>query len=94
MNVKQKRRNIIEAGLLAVDELVKIAKEPILDSEEDVAADRLKNAAATKKLAIIDALEILDRITQEEADLKELEKSEQETKKFKGLAGNRKRTSI
>ena len=67
MNVKETKKNIIQAGQKAVDELIKVAKEPIVDSEEDVAADRLKNAAATKKLAIFDAFEILNRIEQEKA---------------------------
>jgi len=48
-----------------VDELIKVAKEPIVDSEDDISADRLKNAAATKKLAIFDAFEILKRIEEE-----------------------------
>ncbi len=69
MNVKETKKNIIQAGQKAVDELIKVAKEPIVDSEEDVAADRLKNAAATKKLAIFDAFEILNRIEAEEAML-------------------------
>ena len=37
-----------------------------MDTGEDVTADRLKNAAATKKLAIFDAFEILHRIEEEE----------------------------
>ena len=57
--------NIIQAGQVAVDELIKVAKEPIVDSEDDISADRLKNAAATKKLAIFDAFEILKRIEEE-----------------------------
>ena len=49
-----------------IPELVKVAKEAIVETEDDVSADRLKNAAATKKLAIFDAFEILNRIQQEE----------------------------
>ena len=42
-------------------------KEKIItNTEDDVSADRLKNAAATKKLAIFDAFEILNRIQEEE----------------------------
>ena len=55
MNIKDKKKNIIQAGYKAVDELIKVAKEKIVDSDDDVSADRLKNAAATKKLAILDA---------------------------------------
>ena len=70
MNIKEKKKNIIQAGYKAVDELIKVAKEKIVDSDDDVSADRLKNAAATKKLAIFDAFEILTRI-QEEQDMLE-----------------------
>ena len=55
MNVKETKKNIIQAGRKAVEELIKVAKEPIVDSDDDISADRLKNAAATKKLAIFDA---------------------------------------
>ena len=70
MNTKETKKNIIQAGQKAVEELIKVAKEPIVDSDDDISADRLKNAAATKKLAIFDAFEILNRI-QEEANLLE-----------------------
>tara|TARA_R100000654_G_scaffold13662_1_gene29620 strand:- start:515 stop:787 length:273 start_codon:yes stop_codon:yes gene_type:complete len=78
MNVKETKKNIIQAGQKAVDELIKVAKEPIVDSEDDISADRLKNAAATKKLAIFDAFEILTRIEEEKniLDNKPVEKKE------------------
>ena len=69
MNIKQTKKNIIQAGQVAVEELIKVAKEPIVDSGDDVSADRLKNAAATKKLAIFDAFAILSRMEEEEAIL-------------------------
>ena len=69
MNTKETKKNIIQAGQVAVEELIKVAKEPIVDSDDDISADRLKNAAATKKLAIFDAFEILSRIEEEEAVL-------------------------
>ena len=49
MNTKETKQNIIQAGRKAVDELIKVAKEPIVDSDDDISADRLKNAAAHKK---------------------------------------------
>ena len=53
MNTKEQKRNIIQAGYKAVDELIRVAEEAIVTGgEDDVSADRLKNAAATKKLAI------------------------------------------
>ena len=70
-------------------ELIKVAEEAILDNgEDDLAADKLKNAAATKKLAIFDAFEILSRIEEEEKMLEESEK-EPIAKTFKGFAEGR-----
>jgi hypothetical protein len=62
---------IIEAGRQAVEQLVKVAREDIIkpDPDDELAADRLKNAAATKKLAIFDAFEILNRIEAEKESL-------------------------
>ena len=90
MNIKETKKNIIQAGQRAVDELIKVAKEPIVDSDDDISADRLKNAAATKKLAIFDAFEILTKIQEEEAIINEkpVEKKEQT---FKGFAERRSR---
>ena len=86
MNIKETKRNIIQAGQVAVEELIKVAKEPIVDSEDDLTADKLKNAAATKKLAIFDAFEILTRIEDEERILENRPKKELETTEFKGFA--------
>ena len=87
MNIKDKKKNIIQAGYKAVDELIKVAKEEIVDTDEDVSADRLKNAAATKKLAIFDAFEILNRIQEEENIL--AGKETKQAKVFKGFAEGR-----
>ena len=78
MNTKETKKNIIQAGRKAVEELIKVAKEPIVDSDDDISADRLKNAAATKKLAIFDAFEILTRI---EAEKNLIEGKESKNKK-------------
>ena len=89
MNTKETRKNIIQAGRKAVIELIKVAEEQIItDSSDDLAADRLKNAAATKKLCIMDAFEILQRVEEEENILKGLE-NKKETKSFKGFAEGR-----
>ena len=89
MNIKETKRNIIQAGQKAVDELIKVAKEPIVDSDDDISADRLKNAAATKKLAIFDAFEILNRIQEEENILEGKDPSEKIDRAFKGFAEGR-----
>ena len=67
MNTKETKKNIIQAGHVAVEELIKVAKEAIIDSDDDISADRLKNAAATKKLAIFDAFEIPKEAKEEKA---------------------------
>ena len=84
MNVKEQKQNIIQAGYEAVKELIKVAKEPIVETDDDVSADRLKNAAATKKLAIFDAFEILNRIETEKA-LLEGKNIEEQPARLKGL---------
>ena len=89
MNIKETKRNIIQAGQIAVEELIKVAKEAIVDSGDDITADRLKNAAATKKLAIFDAFEILNRIQEEENLLEGREPEDRKEKVFKGFAEGR-----
>lgn len=71
MESKEIKLKIIAAGRKAVKELIKVAEEDIIKKKFDeespeLAADRLKNAAATKKLAIFDAFEILNRIDAEQ----------------------------
>ena len=69
---KEIKLRIIAAGHKAVNELIKVAEESILKATEDgddLAADKLKNAAMTKKLAIFDAFEILSRIEAEKENI-------------------------
>jgi len=89
MDIKKTKQKIISAGEKAVEELIKVAQEKIVDSGDDVSADRLKNAAATKKLAIFDAFEILTRIQEEEEMLNEKPKEKKEEKTFRGFAEGR-----
>jgi hypothetical protein len=89
MNFKETKKSIILAGHKAVEELIKVAQEKIItNTEDDVSADRLKNAAATKKLAIFDAFEILNRIQEEERVLENKPK-EDAKKAFSGFAEKR-----
>lgn len=74
MDTKKIKIEIIRAGEKAVHELIKVANEKIIkldDLSPDLAADRLKNAAASKKLAIFDAFEILSRIEAEKQLIEE-----------------------
>ena len=89
MNTRETKLSIIQAGHIAVEELIKIAKEPIVDSDDDISADRLKNAAATKKLAIFDCFEILNRINEEQDMLDEKPKEIKKEITFRGFAEGR-----
>tara|TARA_R110002012_G_scaffold294024_1_gene489893 strand:- start:432 stop:719 length:288 start_codon:yes stop_codon:yes gene_type:complete len=86
------KREVIAAGEKAVKELIKVAQEDIIkyNPEDDLAADRLKNAAASKKLAIFDAFEILQRIEEERAILDGEEKTK-DTTQNQGFAERRSR---
>jgi hypothetical protein len=90
MNTKEIKEQIIAAGEKAVKQLIKVAKEDIIkyDKDDELAADRLKNAAATKKLAIFDAFEILSRIENEKALLEGTVK-EKKNNTPKGFAESR-----
>jgi hypothetical protein len=89
--MKDIKKRIIEAGYQAVEQLIKVAKEDIIkpDTEDEIAADRLKNAAATKKLAIFDAFDILNKIEAEKEALDMIEKGVNKTDSKQGFAERR-----
>ena len=92
MTSREIKLRIIAAGHRAVEELIKVAQESILKPDEDggdLAADKLKNAAATKKLAIFDAFEILSRIELEKENLDIAEKGISKTDTKQGFAERR-----
>ena len=90
MNAKETKKLIIQAGHKAVEELINVAKEKIItNTDDDVSADRLKNAAATKKLAIFDAFEILNRIQEEQNILDSKDTEDKKERVFKGFAEGR-----
>jgi len=77
MNIKETKRRIIQAGHRAVEELIKVAKEEIVDTEDDISADRF------------DAFEILNRIQEEENILEGKDPEEKKEKVFRGFAEGR-----
>jgi hypothetical protein len=91
VNSKETKLKIIEAGHRAVEQLIKVAKEAIIkpDPEDDLSADRLKNAAATKKLAIFDAFEILNRIEAEKEAIESMENGSDKVDTKQGFAERR-----
>jgi len=90
-DTKEIKLRIIEAGYKAVNHLVKVAEEDIIDTESDtdVSADKMKNAAAAKKLAIFDAFEILSRIEAEKENLESAERGISKTDTKQGFAERR-----
>lgn len=93
--VKETKLKIIAAGEIAIEQLIKVAKEDILApqgmEDDKLAADKLKNAAATKKMAIFDAFEILSRIESERESLNEGSTVVKQPEKKGGFAERRSR---
>jgi len=73
-DLKSKKRRVLEAAELAVEELIIVLKDKILTGmDDDLSADKMKNAAAAKRLAFEDAISILDRISEERDKLNVIE---------------------
>jgi len=93
-DAKEIKLRIIEAGYKAVNHLVKVAEEDIIGADieglsVDLAADKMKNAAAAKKLAIFDAFEILNRIETEKENLDSADRGISKTNTKQGFAERR-----
>jgi hypothetical protein len=75
---RNKIERLIAAGERAIEELIKVLHSEIItdDPDKDISVDRLKNAAATKKMALIDAFDMLTRIEQEKSKLNGEDESE------------------
>jgi hypothetical protein len=95
---KELKEKIIAAGYKAVEHLIEVAEEKIVQKNTggdgeiaELAADRLKNAAATKRIAIFDAFEILNRIETEKEALESIEKGPSKVDTKQGFAERRSR---
>jgi hypothetical protein len=93
-DTKALKLRIIEAGYKAVSHLIKVAEEEIVSSQVEglsieLAADKMKNAAAAKKLAIFDSFEILSRIEAEKENIDSLERGVSKTDTKQGFAERR-----
>ncbi len=68
---------LCKAGKKAIKELITVAQASIFNSQDDdgivsnddVAAEKMKAAAQAKKVAIMDAFDIADKIDKEEAKM-------------------------
>jgi hypothetical protein len=97
-DVKKTKLRIIDAGYKAVQHLIEVAEEKIVqknvDSEGEIselAADRLKNAAAAKRIAIFDAFEILNKIELERESLEIESNGQSKVESKQGFAERRSR---
>lgn len=97
-DVKKTKLRIIDAGYKAVQHLIEVAEEKIVqknvDSEGEIselAADRLKNAAAAKRIAIFDAFEILNKIELERESLEMESNGQNKVESKQGFAERRSR---
>jgi hypothetical protein len=97
-DIKKLKLKIIESGYKAVQHLIEVAEEKIVQKNvnadgkvDELAADRLKNAAATKKIAIFDAFEILNRIELERESLDAIENGPNKVDTKQGFAERRSR---
>jgi hypothetical protein len=89
MDLSLIKLRIIDAGYKAVEELIKVAEDKIITgNDDDLTADKLKNAAATKRLAIEDAFQILNRI-EAERDMLSGDTSTRSEPKIQGFAERR-----
>lgn len=71
-DLKQKKVRLLTAGEKAVDELIKVLELPIVTmAEDDLTADKMKNAAAAKRLAYEDAIYMLEKIELERGKIEE-----------------------
>lgn len=91
------KSKIINAGYKAIDQLISVAEAEILNpsfnDDTGLAADKLKNAAAAKKMAIMDAFEILSRIETETSVIESIMKGE-DTKGGQGFAERRSKPRV
>lgn len=94
-NHRDRIERIIKAGERAVEELIKVLHSEIItdDPDKDVAADKMKNAAATKKMALNDAFDMLTRIDQERSKLEGDTEDKKEEKSFQSFAERKGRKS-
>lgn len=90
-NNREIKLRIIKAGYAAVEKLIKVAEEDIIkpDEGDELSADKLKNAAATKKLAIFDAFDILSKIEVEKENINMEDKGAGKSDNKQGFAERR-----
>jgi hypothetical protein len=86
-----KKRRVLRAAEKGVDELIKVLEEPIVThGEEDLSADKMKNAASAKRLAFEDAMSMIEQIEKEQLRIDEIGKESGPS--FSGVEGRAKKS--
>ena len=88
-NNEELKRMIIDAAYKSVIELIKVLADEIITDEDDVSADKMKNAVLAKKTALDDAFYILNKIEAEKNILEGTTKEETDEVKFQSFAEKR-----
>lgn len=87
------KQMIIDAAYKSVIELIKVLADEIItdDNNEDISADKMKNAVLAKKTALDDAFYILSKIEHEKELLEGDGTKKEEDGKFQSFAEKRSR---
>lgn len=90
---EQLKQMIIDAAYKSVIELVKVLADEIItdDNNEDISADKMRNAVLAKKTALDDAFYILSKIEIEKSLLEGSDNKKEEDGKFQSFAEKRSR---
>jgi len=90
-NHKELKEQIIQAAYKSVTELIKVLADEIIseNNDEDITADKMRNAVLAKKQALDDAFYILDKIQREQDILEENPNTTKDEPKFESFAERR-----
>jgi hypothetical protein len=90
-NHKELKEQIIQAAYKSVTELIKVLADEIIseNNDEDITADKMRNAVLAKKQALDDAFYILDKIQREQDILEENPNTKKDEPKFESFAEKR-----
>ena len=83
MNLKEKRKQILQASENAIDELIKVLNKKMDPSEID--PEKVKISASAYRLAMEDAIAMMERVGEIEAMLEEVPKEKKDKQDFFGV---------
>jgi len=71
MELKERKKKVLDAAKVAIDELIKVLNEPIVNDATKPDPEKMKTAAQAKRVAFEDALAMLERLEMEENEMAE-----------------------